>query len=112
MKRLILTLILALCLTTGAAAQTRTVLTAAADVSLWLDWSQTSGFMRQGIEEGNLVLGSHPSTAGLAVYNLAALSLNTFAPRKVRPWINVATLIVELYSIRHNARFVGIRFTP
>lgn len=92
-----------------AAAQWRTALTVAADLSVYVDWCQTTEFLQRGIEERNAILGSQPSTGGLVAYNAVVISANTFAPRRVRPWLNAATLLTELLAIRHNARFVYVR---
>lgn len=106
------------CATPLSAQAWRPVLTAAADASLWIDAMQTIHARRHGIMvdglprvwmESNPILGPFPSAARVIAYNAAWIGLNTFAPKKVRPFLNVAVLAIELYIIKGNG---PVRVTP
>lgn len=125
MKRVLVLLFL---LTAPLSAQSwRTALTASADAALWVDVMQTLHGLDNGVHlnaawadptyahpwhEANPILGDHPSTASLLAYNAVWVAGNTFAPKRIRSAINIATLLVEAVVIRHNARTVGFRLTP
>lgn len=121
-------LLLATCLT----AQTprrgirwRTALTAAANASLWIDYCQFSYAIDHHVPTS--ILGAQPTKTRLALYNGAELVVNSFAPRRFRPWINAITLGFHIVAIRNASRWpvgilqmrrgqevvrIGVRFWP
>lgn len=110
---LVLTALGLACAARRADAQAwRTALTAGAVAGVWVDYSQTRAFLRAGLEESNPVLGPRPSALGLAAYSVGVAALNVWAPRKVRPLVNLATIAFQAYAIAHNAGVVGLRFYP
>jgi len=87
----------------------RPVLSAAATASLAVDMGYTLAWQRHGGEEANPLLGAHPTALGLAAYNAAWAAANLWAPRKLRPWLNAATLLVECWAVRQNMRALAGR---
>lgn len=96
---------LALSLATSAQAQWRPALTAGASAALLFDATTSWISLQNGAIEQNVILGSHPSAPLFISYNAVWLGINTFAPKKARPWINAATLLVELVVIAQNDYF-------
>lgn len=98
--------------------------------SLWVDYCQ----VRYGQERGTdtwLFVRKPPlkfTPTSIAVVNAAEVALNLWAPRKIRPWLNAATLAFHVVSIRNIARRpvgvltrrdgqaeilrIGVRLTP
>ena len=91
----------------------RTALTVGADVGIWLDFAQTAHtlFAHDG-RELNSIVGHHPTPVELTAWVVGGMAANTFVARKFRPWVNAATILVEVVSIRHNAAIIGFRLTP
>jgi hypothetical protein len=79
-------------------------LTAAANAVLWIDYSQTMWARSRGWSETNVVLGRRPSAVALSLYTGAWMAANTWAPRRLRPWVQLVVLAVEGYAIAQNVR--------
>ena len=107
----------------------RTALTAAADAAIYVDWCQTVHGLHYGVPsersglfgtyrvteswtESNPLLGSRPSVRAVTVYMVAWVAVNSFAPRTVRPFVNAATLLLEILTVSQNTAFIGLRLTP
>jgi hypothetical protein len=84
-------------------AQTwRTVLTAAAEAALWVDYCQ----IRYGLSRGSptWVLGQQLSPTSVSIVNGSEMLVNAAAPRRWRPLINAVTLVGHVLGIYHSAR--------
>lgn len=104
----------------------RTVVTAVAVTSLWVDYCQIHEEMDTGWGSSS-VLGVPLSYRTLALVNGSEIAVNIFAPRRWRPWINVATILFHLPYLVRRAQYaaglaqyphgekiirIGWRFTP
>jgi hypothetical protein len=88
-----------------------TALASAFTVVLLVDAAQTRDLARRGwpgFREANPLLGPHPSVGQVNTYTaLAAAGMLTAAaaaPRRVRPWLLGAALLVEAYTVRGSAQ--------
>lgn len=123
-------LMLIVCLTllpAPAHGQTwRKALTVAAVGTLWVDYCQIHQQMDLGWDRTE-VLGTPMGYRTLAAVNAVEIGANLFAPRRYRPWLNLATVLFHIPYILQAARFpiglaqyprgervlhLGIRITP
>ena len=82
----------------------RTALTAVTVGTLWVDYCQIHEEMDLGYEQTQ-VLGIRMSYPVLAAVNLSETAINVFAPRRWRPWINLATILYHIPYVLHAANF-------
>lgn len=99
----------------------RTALTVSANASLWIDYCQVRYGQRHDSPTWFLVRAplTKFTPLSITIVNAGEIALNTFAPRKFRPWVNALTLAFHLVAIAQTARrpladgvHLGIRFTP
>lgn len=69
----------------------RTALTVGAAATLWVDYSQITYAHQFG--SPTYVFGRELTPVPLTIVNGAELLANTFAPRRVRPWLNAITIV-------------------
>ena len=123
------TLLVALALGTARAAESQTwrkVLTAAAVTSLWIDYCQIHEVRDRGGTTDFVGLGTLDYTK-LTIVNGTEVVANLFVPRRWRPWLNAATVLLHapdlwkrareplgmgLYPNGNHVIRVGLRFTP
>ncbi len=88
------------------------VVASSAAVGVLVDWAQTRQALRQGWMEMNPVLGPHPSTMRLTLYNLVALpavaGVGAALPTQWRTLWYAAVTLVETAAISRNAS-LGLR---
>lgn len=123
------TLLVVLAVGTARAVESQTwrkVLTAAAVTSLWIDYCQIHEVRDRGGETVFVGLGTLDYTK-LKIVNGTEVVANLFVPRRWRPWINAATVLLHAPDLWRRAREplgmgqyqngyqiirVGLRFTP
>ena len=123
------TLLVALALSMARAVESQTwrkVLTAAAVTSLWIDYCQIHEVRDRGGHTDFVGLGTFDYTK-LKIVNGTEVAANLFVPRRWRPWINAATVLLHAPDLWKRARErlgmgqypngaqvirVGLRFTP
>jgi hypothetical protein len=83
------------------------VVASSAAIGLLVDWAQTRQALRRGWEEGNPVLGPHPTAVRLTAYNFVALqtvaSVGAALPSRWRTLWYAAVTLVQTVSVTRNA---------
>lgn len=89
---------------TPLSAQWKTALTVTTHVALVADGLTTAVCLETvpSCQEHNILLGSRPTIARLAVYNGLWHLAVQYAPRKVRPYVQLGVLAVSLVMLSTN----------
>lgn len=89
----------------------RSMLTYGATATLWVDYCNSSVENRY-VGPGS-VFGLKLTPPVLTAVNGTEMLINAFAPKKVRPWINIATIVFHIpYLIAQSRRPIGVLQYP